>query len=142
LRHDPTRRYFYAGGVRMFPAKLGVLVAVVVSVTACHSMRPIALEELEAVKPSRAWVTRTDQSVVIVHGPQLLDNRLAGFIDGKYQVMPAANVQSLQVRQSAPGKTAALVAAGAMGVAAAVVAISGSGGSTGPCTAASSDCEM
>jgi nitrous oxide reductase len=67
---------------------------------------------------------------------------LAGFIDGKYQVMPAENVQSMSVRRSAPGKTAALVAAGAMGVAAAVVAISGSGGSTGPCSTSSSDCEM
>jgi hypothetical protein len=104
-------------------------------------MRPIALEELESVRPSQAKVTRTDQSVVIVHGPQLLDNRLAGFIDGKYQVMPAANVQSLHVRRSAPGRTAALVAVGAMGVAAAVVAISGTGGSAGSCTTSSSDCE-
>jgi hypothetical protein len=99
------------------------------------------LEELETVQPGQVWVTRADESVVMVSGPRIVRNRLAGFIDGTYQVIPAGEVRQVVMRAPARGKTAALVAAGVVGVAAGVYILSGTGGTKNPCRLASSECE-
>jgi hypothetical protein len=116
-------------------------VLVVASTVGCHTMRPVALDDLDTVRPGRVWVTRADQSVVVVSGPRVVRNRLAGFIDGTYQVIPADEVEQILVRRPEKGKTAALVAAGAVGLAATAYLLSGTGGSKNPCRLQSSECE-
>lgn len=117
------------------------LTATTLSSAACHTMRPITLDELGGVRPTRVWVTRPDQTVVLVEGPQVLNNRLVGFVNGKYQVMPAADVRALRMRTPARGRTAMMVTAGAVGMAAVAVLVSGAGKGTDPCTLASSECD-
>jgi hypothetical protein len=123
------------------PAVIGVLMAVFVGTAACHTMRPIPLHDVHAARPMQVWVTRTDESVVLMSGPQIVNERLAGFVNGRYQVMPAETVKQVLVRRPATGRTVALVAAGVVGAAAAVILISGSGGGDDPCALASSECE-
>jgi hypothetical protein len=119
---------------------MSMLLVAVLSSAACHSMRPVAMEELAAVRPGQVWVTRADQSVVLVAGPQIVNNRLVGFVDGVYRVIPAADVQRVVMRRPATGRTAALVSVGAVGAASVIYLLSGTGGSGDPCMLASSEC--
>ena len=121
--------------------KVGAVVLALLSLAGCHTMRPVSLDDVSAMRPGQVRVTRTDRSVVVVYGPRLLENRLVGFVDGKYQVMPVADVQLVMMRQPAAGRTAALLAAGTIGAAALVFAISGTGDYVNPCSMASSECE-
>jgi hypothetical protein len=116
------------------------VVLLVLANSACHTMKPIALEDLDSVRPSQAWITKTDESVVVVAGPQIVRNRLAGFVNGTYQVMPMNEVKQVTVRRPARGKTAALIAVGAVGTAVVVYMISGASGNTDPCSLQSSEC--
>jgi len=120
---------------------IGWLIATTFSSAACHTMKPVTLDALGGIRPARVWVTRADQSVVLVEGPQLLNNRLVGFVNGRYQVMPAADVSQLRMRAPARGRTAALVTASALGVAAMAYLLSGGGGYSDPCSLASSECD-
>jgi hypothetical protein len=122
-------------------AMCSALMLASVSLAGCHTMKPVSLEEVGAVRPAQVRVTRTDQSVVVVYGPQVLNNRLVGFVDGTYRVMPAADVKQVLVRQPAGGRTAALIAAGALGVTALVYTLSSTGTYRDPCRLGSSECE-
>ena len=117
------------------------LILGMLSTAACHTMRPVALEQLGAIRPGQVWVTRTDQTVVLVSGPQIVNNRLVGFVNGEYQVMPAADVKQVLMRRPATARTATLVAAGAAGAAALVALLSSNGRYNDPCSVASSECE-
>jgi len=108
---------------------------------ACHTVRPLAFEDLTSVRPGQVWVTRADQTVVTVSTPQIVNNRLVGFVDGVYRVIPAADVQRITMRQPATARTAALVTAGAVGAASLIFLASGPGGSSNPCDTGSSECE-
>ena len=117
------------------------LVAVILSTVACHTMRPVAVNQVGTVPTGQVWVTMTDQTVVIVVRPQIVNNRLVGFVNGEYQVMPMADVQKVVMRQASVGRTAALVAVGAAGATALVVMMSSDGVYHDPCSVASSECE-
>jgi hypothetical protein len=119
---------------------VGWLIGTTLSSAACHTMKPVALEELGSIRPSRVWVTRGDQSVVVVEGPRLLESGLVGFVDGRYQEVTAADVKRVLMRRPAGGRTAALVAVGAVGLTAMIVLASDKGSYQHPCTLSSSDC--
>jgi hypothetical protein len=108
--------------------------------TGCHTVKPLTLDELAARSPGRVWVTRADQSVVVVESPRLSNDRLLGFVDGKYQAIPAADVKQVRLRERATGRTAALLAAGAFGAFAVAAMLSGSTEYHDPCSRASSEC--
>jgi hypothetical protein len=121
---------------------VGWLIATTLPSAACHTMRPVALEELGAIRPTRVWVTRADQSVVVVEGPRVLESGLVGFVNGSYEEMPADDVKRVLMRRSAGGRTAALVAAGAVGLTTAAFLMAGGKSSyQHPCTSASSECD-
>ena len=88
-----------------------VLVVTALSSVACHTMAPATLAQLGTMKPSRAWVTLEDKSVVEISGPQVLGDTLVGYVNGVYQELPASNVQGVTVQKAATGKTVALIAA-------------------------------
>jgi hypothetical protein len=125
----------------MQPTMVGLLTATMFLSAACHTMRPVALAELDAIRPAQVWVTRADQAVVVVSGPQVLNDRLVGFVNGRYQVMPAADVTRVLMRRPARARTAALIAAGAVSVSAMAVLVSGQGTYRNPCDRASSECD-
>lgn len=96
---------------------VGSLIATTLSGAACHTMRPVTLEQLGAARPAVVWVTRADQSVVVVSGPRTFGDTLVGYVNGEFEEMPAADLKQIRVKQRARGKTAALIAAGAVGAA-------------------------
>ncbi|HUL03397.1 MAG TPA: hypothetical protein VLV16_09245 [Gemmatimonadales bacterium] len=81
------------------------------SSVACHTMAPATLDQLGTMKPSRAWVTLGDKSVVEISGPQIMGDTLVGYVNGVYQELPAATVKSVTVQKTSTGKTVALVVA-------------------------------
>lgn len=118
---------------------LGSLIAALLSSAACYTMRPVTLDELGAAQPARVWVTRADQSIAVVDGPRLYGDTLVGYVNGRFEEMSAAGLTQMRVRRRAGGRTAALIAAGAVGAAALVYVLSGSGGGQDPCSTSSSD---
>jgi hypothetical protein len=100
---------------------------------ACHTTKPVALDQLAGIQPSRVWVKRSDQSVVVVSNPKVFGDTLVGFINRKYAVMPSASLSQVLVERAAPRRTAVLVIAGTLGLAGmAAFLVSGTGGATPP----------
>jgi hypothetical protein len=84
------------------------LTLVIFSTASCHSMRPVSVAQVTA--NHRAWLTLSDKSVVVVDGPQIYGTKVVGFVNGKYEEFPAAQVQEVHVREPARVRTAALIA--------------------------------
>jgi hypothetical protein len=86
------------------------LALIVLSSLACHTTRTVTLDMAPAT--NRVWVTLTDQTVTLLYGPKIFGAKLVGFVSGKYQEFPIAEVKEVQVREPARGRTLALVAVG------------------------------
>ena len=114
----------------MRPTMSGVLLAAALSSVGCHTLKPIALDQLNALKPDRAWVTEGDQAAVVMFGPTVVGDTLIGYVEGKYAEMPATQVQQVRVQRPAPKRTLLLVGAFAVAFGGVVVAFK-SGGASG-----------
>lgn len=110
---------------------VGTLLLVALSSAACKTMKPVTLDQLNALKPPRAWVTANDQSVVLVSGPQVVGDTLVGYVNGTYEEMPSAQLKQVVVQRPANTRTAILAVGIAVGLGGFVVAITGSGGNGG-----------
>jgi hypothetical protein len=120
-------------------ASVAGLVAVAALSAGCNTMRTVSLEELGAIRPSEVVVTRTDQSKIIVAGPQTVGDTLLGYVNGEWQEIPATALQQMQVKRRDKTKTAAVLVAGLAGVAAIAYMVSGAGDHVNP--EALADCE-
>lgn len=105
----------------------GALILTALAGTACHSMTPLTWRELDGLRPSRVWVTRADQSVTEVSGPQVFGDTLVGYVNGAFQELATAEVTRLAMRRPARAKTIALIAASTAGAALLGVWMSGLG---------------
>ena len=104
------------------------LILAILSSPACHTMRVVGMDE--AVASSRVSLILSDQSVAVVYGPKIYGDKLVGFVDGKYREFPTSQVKEVRVRESARGRTAALITLGVAGFAAALYAAAGKLGSS------------
>lgn len=123
------------------PIMIGCLVAAALSSVGCHAMRPVTLDQLNGLRPAQIRVTNGAQEVVVIDGPQVVEGRLVGWVDGEYRVIPAAEVKQVLMRTPARGRTIGLVAAGVIGAAAVTFMVAGGGANSDPCRDASSECE-
>ena len=105
----------------------GAVLLAVLSSAACHTIKPVSMDELKAIQPKQAWVTESDQSVVIVSGPQVVGDTLVGYVKGVYEEMPSAQLKEVRVEKPATTKTVLLVSAITVGFAGMVFALTGSG---------------
>jgi hypothetical protein len=117
------------------------MVGITLASSACHTMRPVAMDEIGGLRPATVRVTRTDDAVVEVAAPKLVGDRLGGFVDGKYQVLEFSDVKQMEMRVPARGRTFALVGAGVVGAVAITYLLSGAGEGGDPCHNESSDCD-
>lgn len=76
---------------------------------ACSTKKTVTMDELNAMKPLKAWVTEKDKSVVLVAGPQVVGDTLVGYINGVYEEMPAAQLTQVMVETPAKTRTYLLV---------------------------------
>lgn len=109
----------------MQPTLATALFVAFLSLSACHTTRLVKLDEAPA--RSHVLVILADQSVVEVATPRLFGSRLEGWIDGKYTQIPVADVKSVQVREAAGARTAALIVAGALAATGVVYMVAKSG---------------
>jgi hypothetical protein len=100
-----------------------LLLAVLASI-ACHTMKPVSLEQLDVLKPNRVWVTNPDQSMVVVSRPQVVGDTVVGYVDGTYEQLPSAGLKQVTVQTLSPARTAMLVGGIAAGLGVFFVAIS------------------
>ena len=119
---------------------VGGLIAATLSSAACHTRTPVTVDQLTSLRPVKVWVTRADQSVIVVTGPQIYGNKLVGFVDGKYREMPATDLKSVIMQRPARGRTTALVVAGALGIVTIAYLLSSTGNYENPCDLGSSEC--
>jgi hypothetical protein len=111
-------------------ATANALTVVILSSIACHSMKVLSLDQ--APGRSNVSLTLTDQSVVVVDGPQIYGNKVVGFVKGIYQEIPIARVKEAHVRETNGARTAVVVVAGTLGFVGFVYAITGAGKSNKP----------
>ena len=116
-----------------------LLVAALAS-AACKTMKPVTMDQLNAIKPDRAWVTESDQSVVLMSGPQVVGDTLVGYVGGQYQELPSAGLKQVVIQRPAPARTALLALGVAAGLGGFVVAIAGGGQAALP-NASAGDCD-
>lgn len=95
---------------------IGVFALAVLSSTACYTMRPVTFAQLGTARPGAVWITKADQSVVVVETPRVFGDTLVGYINGEFQELPNTDMTGFKVRRMAGVKTAGLVAATAVGV--------------------------
>jgi hypothetical protein len=103
------------------------LIAATLASAACHTMRPVALADLGALRPTQVWVTRADQSVAVVSGPRAFGDTLVGYVNGQFEEIPAGGLKRISMKRPAPRKTAALIAAGVVGAIAAAYLMTSTG---------------
>jgi hypothetical protein len=94
---------------------------ILVTVTGCSTMQPVArpTEFFRSRKPKTVWITQESaNTMVAVNAPQLVGDSLVGFIEGEYVEIPMKQVQGIQARQYARGRTVGFI----LGVTAAAIA--------------------
>ena len=114
----------------MHPVLRSALLLAALASPACHVTRSVTLDQAPA--NSSVWLTLSDQSVVVVSGPKIYGTKLVGFVNGIYEEIPTAQVKEVHVREMNGARTAALVAAGAVGFAGFAYALAGAGKSDKP----------
>lgn len=107
---------------------VGGLIATALASAACHTLKPVTLEQVSVAKPSELTVTRGDQSVVVVSGPQVIGDTLLGYVNGKFEELQAADLKQMRMRVPARGRTTALIIATTVGIAGAAWLVTGGGG--------------
>jgi hypothetical protein len=98
-------------------------------------LRPVATpqEFIPAARPDRIWVTRTDNSKLMMEGPRLIGDTLVGWVGGKYEEILLPETRWMSVRQPAPRRTAMLIAGGVVVGAGLLFLLAGNGqGGTPP----------
>jgi hypothetical protein len=77
----------------------------------CTTLRPVARpqEFIPSRRPDRIWVTRADNSKIVLDGPRLLGDTLVGWFRGDYQEILLLETRMITVRQPAGRRTALLV---------------------------------
>jgi len=103
------------------------LLLATLSSAACHTMKPVTMAELSAMHPQKAWVTETDQSTVVVNGPEVVGDTLVGYVKGVYEEMPSSQLKQVLVEKPATSRTVLLVSAITVGFGGMVYALTGSG---------------
>jgi hypothetical protein len=83
----------------------------VCAVSACHTMKPVRPSQLSSNTINRVWITKGNDSAIVLVNPQLRGDTLAGFVNGEYEEMPLSEARSLRARAPAYGRTALLAGA-------------------------------
>ena len=119
-----------------------ILVAITATIagTACYTTRSLTLDDLATHREHRVWITRADQSVVLVNDAQVFRGKVVGFVQGRYRELPPADVQGLRVRRFAAGRTVSLFAGSALAFTVAALLLSGQEDAYDPCVGGPVDC--
>lgn len=104
-----------------------------ISVTACTSMQPVAQprEFMQMRRPPVVWVSQgTEIGMMAVESPKLEGDSLVGFVEGEYTEIAMNSVKSMQAKQYSR-KTTALFAVGVSAVLATLLFVVKGGSGSG-----------
>jgi hypothetical protein len=96
--------------LRAAPPRL-LATLLVCAVSACHTMKPVQPSQLSSKPINRVWITKGNDSAIVLVNPQLRGDTLAGFVNGAYAEMPLSEARSLRAREPAYRRTALLAGA-------------------------------
>ena len=100
--------------------------ALIAGVLGCTTFGPVdGRSFVGGRRPAEVWVMRPDSSTVQVARPKMLGDTLVGFVEGKYQKFPPADVSQLKGRRPAPMRTALLVGGGLVTIGVVGILVSG-----------------
>ncbi len=111
---------------------------------ACTTMKSVTLNQLDILAPDRAWVTQSDESVVLMDEPKVVGDTLVGYVGRRREKLPSTGFKQLRVRTSAPTRTAVLAVGSTAGLIGLLAVVAGSGQSQALTTVPSGapgDCE-
>jgi hypothetical protein len=108
------------------PIICNVLLAALAS-TACTTTRFVTLDQLKVLGPELAWVTASDQSVVLMYEPEVVRDTLTGYVGRHREKVPTARVNKVRVRTAAPARTALLIGGLTAGMATLLVVAASNG---------------
>lgn len=123
--------------ITMTAAGLAVLAS-----AACYTTKVVSFGDFGTDRVARVWVTRADQSVVLVKNAEVSGTKLRGFVEREYQELDAADLREIKVRKLAGGRTAALVVGGAAAFIGVAVIVSGTEDTFDPCVGIRPDCML
>jgi len=87
-----------------------VLGSVVFLVGACTTFRTVTTSDLQTPgAATRALLTRADHSKVMVNSPSVANDSVQGTVGGRRTSVALSDIVSIEVEESAPAKTGALV---------------------------------
>ena len=92
----------------MRPIICALLLAALAS-TACTTKRFVTVDQLRVLGPELAWVTASDQSVVLMYEPKVVRDTLTGYVGRHREKVPTARVNKVRVQTAAPARTALLI---------------------------------
>jgi hypothetical protein len=95
--------------------------------TACRTTRFVTLDQLKVLAPELAWVTASDQSVVLMYEPTVVRDTLTGYVGRHREKVPTAQVTKVRVQMAAHTRTALLVGGLTAGIATLLVLAASNG---------------
>jgi hypothetical protein len=90
-------------------------------------------EFIDTHRPSRIWVTESNDSILAVDNPQIRSDTLTGYVVGAYRELPMSDVKFVRGRVLNAGRTAMLAGVAALAAAGAVVSLTGTKGQANIC---------
>jgi hypothetical protein len=120
-----------------------ILVAATLSSAACHTMKSVSLEQLNVLRPERAWVTENDHSIVLLDDPKVVGDSVVGYVGRHRTKLPSGELMQVRVQAPAPARTALLAVGGMAALGGFLVAIAGNGQTqiVTPIAGAPGDCD-
>jgi hypothetical protein len=103
------------------------LMAVLLAATACHTMQPLTMEELNTLRPQHAWVTDENSSTFMISGPQVFGDTVVGYVEGRFRELPGSDLKQVAIRRPDRKKTIMLAVASTAAAVGVGVIISGTG---------------
>lgn len=102
--------------------------------TGCTTFAAVSspTEFITVSRPGQLWVTRTDGSLVVLRTPRMVGDTLIGLINGRLYQAPMSDVQRVQTRRPAPGRTLILVGASVATLGLFVALVSAAGENNAP----------
>ena len=94
----------------MIRIKKLVALALLLTMTACTSMQPVAQprEFVATRQPAVVWLSKaTEPNMFVLDSPKLVGDSIVGFIEGEYAEIPIMQIRSMQAKQYSRGRTTA-----------------------------------
>ena len=87
------------------------------ALAACTTFGTVAnpREYIPVRQPRQLWLKGSDGRVLVMYRPELVDDTLIGVVRGQgHRRIPRSEIQTVQARLPAPGRTRLLLASGAL----------------------------